>query len=295
MLVLLKKHLNLFWLVAAVSFFNALTPIATKVGVMDIPPVFFLSVRFLLAALLLSPFFSIKKKDLKHILVLGSLFTTVAIVFFYSYRIFSPGLLTLISEFPFSILLAVFIFKERLTLHEIIGISIAFLGLFLITHDVSLSNIEWIFLPLFGSLCVGLYLNYVKKYKINPGDMLLGNFLVVGVLSSIWFLIMEPVSFDSFTNIPLMGWGALIWLLLYETIFLKFVWAKAIESLPIHKIMPLAMITPPMVVLLDYLLLGTVFTTQQLIGVVVILGGVFIAEHKSKHAHIKRPFFYHKR
>ncbi|MCT4552609.1 MAG: DMT family transporter [Alphaproteobacteria bacterium] len=278
----MDKNKKLMIILFVAMIFNSFTPIAIKLGLNELPTMFFLGVRFLIAALAMSFFFRLKKENLKKNFFSGAISLVTISLFFYSFKIFSPGIVNLISEVPFSIFLATFIFNEKMSRREATGVLGAFAGLFLVTSNVSLDNSHLLYIPLLASFMAGINVNIIKKVKLEVGELLLGRFLTIGIGASIISYFFETGQVEAVRNISDIAIFSFLWVLLYGTLIAKFVVSKAIVELPIHVVIPATMMLPPLVLIWDYFIFGNLFTFQQMLGVVIVLGGIFMAEHKSK-------------
>lgn len=290
----MDKNKKLMLVLFVAMIFNSFTPIAIKLGLEELPTMFFLGVRFLIAAVMMSFFFSLKRKNLKKNFISGVVSLITISLFFYSFKIFSPGIVNLISEVPFSIFLATFIFNEKMSRREATGVLCAFAGLFLVTSNISLENSHLLYVPLLASFMAGVNVNIIKKVKLEVGELLLGRFFVIGIGASIVSLIFESGQISAVQNISDIAIFAFLWVLLYGTLVAKFVVAKAIVELPIHVVVPATMMLPPLVLIWDYFIFGNAFSFQQILGVTVVLGGIFMAEHKTKKTNHHKHKFLHR-
>src|SRR5262245_15595455 len=118
--------MNLIW---------GLNLIASKIGVAQLPPVFFPALRFSALALLLIPFLRLHRGQMKNLLA-ATVFTgplTFALLFVGVYLVADASMVAIASQMsvPFSTLLSVWLLGETIRWRRRLGIALAFGGILL--------------------------------------------------------------------------------------------------------------------------------------------------------------------
>ena len=167
------------------------TSTITKIGLVGIPPLSFAFIRFLIAGVVILPFL-VKTNFLKDIkkLVLFSLLGTINILFFILGIKTTTATIGQLLYAGVPLLTAAFlfiIFKERLNVRKVVGITIGFIGVILV-----------VLLPV------------IEKGMKFSGD-LLGNVLIgIGAISWSLYMMYSKKKLDSFS--PFIVTAAFIWI-----------------------------------------------------------------------------------
>ena len=140
----------------------------------DFPPILLMGLRFTFAASILIWWFPIPKKYLKKIFIAALIANVLQYSLTYSGLNLidaSAAVLLVQTEVPFGVLFAFFMLKEKPNLRSMIGISIAFAGVYILTGSPNLDGkIVGIGLTITGSAVWALGQVLVKPLskEINP-------------------------------------------------------------------------------------------------------------------------------
>lgn len=238
-------------------------------------PVFLSGFSMLFLGLLFLPFGRFRASHLKSLFFLGVLLAFTKTLIFISYLFFSAGLIEIIYDLPFSFLLAPFFFHEKLRRHEIIGVSVAFFGMLILSYPFNVQTISLILIPLVASFLAGIYTNLIKKFKIDLPELIGGQFLIAGLLVLIFAFSFYSSSF----SLPLVShYLPEILLLASATGLGKLVLFRLIKKHPIHKVSIFFLAIAPGVILGEYLLFGTHLSLTELIGAVFVFFGLLFSQ-----------------
>lgn len=142
-----------------------------KMGVLEVPPLAFLSIRFILSALIFLPFAKVNRSHLKTLLLISLLLNVghMGCIFIaLKYLPASSASVLQQSEVPMAIVLACLFGHEKINFRQVIGIIIAFAGILCI---FGIPNINGIGLA--AALFSGLFwafaqLAFKKAPKLEP-------------------------------------------------------------------------------------------------------------------------------
>ncbi|WAH61995.1 DMT family transporter (plasmid) [Pseudomonas silvicola] len=128
----LRDHVPILLLVVNGWAFNV---IAMKFGLMELPPLFMLTLRFVLVAALLLPFRRLTWRQLPGMMLLGFTFGFVHFgLMVIGMQTTDAGTTAVFIQMgtPIAMLLAAFWLKERLRYQQIGGVVVAFLGVMIL-------------------------------------------------------------------------------------------------------------------------------------------------------------------
>ena len=251
-----------------------------KAALDEFPPLLLMSMRFFIAGLILVWFVPIPRhclKDLFWISLVGSTvqygltFTGLSMIDA------SLGGIIVQLEVPFSVLLAVIIFRERPGLLRIIGMTVSFIGIALIAGKPSLSDqLEGILLTASGALVWAI--GQIMYKRISSQIDGLTGIAWIGVIAApqmlIGSMIFETGQVDALMNASWVGWASVVYLGLIMTVVGYGIWFTVLARNPVSHVMPVLLVLPIFTVLFSMLLLGERPSLEVLLGGVTILAGV---------------------
>lgn len=251
-----------------------------KAALDEFPPLLLMSMRFFIAGLILVWFVPIPRhclKDLFWISLVGSTvqygltFTGLSMIDA------SLGGIIVQLEVPFSVLLAVIIFRERPGLLRIIGMTVSFIGIALIAGKPSLSGqLEGILLTASGALVWAI--GQIMYKRISSQIDGLTGIAWIGVIAApqmlIGSMIFETGQVDAIMNASWVGWASVVYLGLIMTVVGYGIWFTVLARNPVSHVMPVLLVLPVFTVLFSVLLLGERPSLEVLLGGVTILAGV---------------------
>ena len=263
-----------------VSLTWALGFTVAKAALDEFPPLLLMSMRFFIAGLILVWFVPIPRhclKDLFWISLVGSTvqygltFTGLSMIDA------SLGGIIVQLEVPFSVLLAVIIFRERPGLLRIIGMTVSFIGIALIAGKPGLSGqLEGILLTASGALVWAI--GQIMYKRISSQIDGLTGIAWIGVIATpqmlIGSMIFETGQVDALMNASWVGWASVVYLGLIITVVGYGIWFTVLARNPVSHVMPVLLVLPVFTVLFSVLLLGERPSLEVLLGGVTILAGV---------------------
>jgi len=168
--------------------------------------------------------------------------------------------------------------REKITARKVLGIIIAFLGLFAVvrwgTKDPVNFNYLWGILITLGAPLSWAIYTIVGKPMVSRADPNLITLTAIlwGSLPLFFFL---P---GNVKVLPMKAWGALAFLTVVCTIFGFIVWSWALRHTEAARLGVLVYLIPLVTVITSILFLGEKLTLGLIIGGVILIGGVVLAE-----------------
>ena len=159
---------------ALVPIFLGFGFVIAKPAMDHFPPILLMGLRFTFAASILIWWFPIPKKYLKKIFIASLVANTLQYSITYSGLNLidaSAAVLLVQTEVPFGVIFAFFLLREKPTLRSLVGITIAFIGVYILTGSPNLDGkFIGIFLTILGSAIWALGQVMVKPLskEINP-------------------------------------------------------------------------------------------------------------------------------
>lgn len=175
-----------------------------------------------------------------------------------------------------TVVFACIILKEKITTKKIFAIIISFVGVIIVTANGDLFNLEKNSI-IGASYCIlaavsyGLFSVLNKKKNYNKYLSMMLYYLVSFIISLIYIIISKNI-FEIQVN-QLLG---LFWIGIFTSATAFTSWALALEKGDTAKISNLAYITPFLSLIWTSLLLKEDFSIYSVIGLIVIVLGIFI-------------------
>ena len=260
-----------------------------KPAMQQFPPFLLMGLRFTIAALVLIWWFPIPKKLLKDIFIVSLIGGTLSygLVYMGLDRVdASSSILLVHTEVPFGVIIAYFLFKEKPTLRSVVGMIIAFIGLFILLGAPNLEG------KLIGVLLLlsGAFTWSLGMVMAKPISKKIGGFAIVawislfcGPLLLLGSFIFDGNTINYFLSADLTGWSTVVFLGLIMQPIAYGTWYHVMGRHPVHKVMPVMLLLPLTGLSTAIFLLGEEPTKQAFIGGAIILAGIgMILFSKSK-------------
>ncbi len=253
------------------------------------PPILLMGLRFIFAASILIWWFPIPKGFLKKILFASFIANTLQYSITYTGLNFidaSAAVLLVQTEVPFGVIFAFFMLKEKPTLRALIGIGIAFVGVYILTGSPNLDGkIFGIALTILGSAIWALGQVIVKPLskEINPLALVAWLALFSGPTLILISAVIEGDTISYLSTAKLNHWliafyiGFIMQPITYGCFY------YVLKNNPLYKVLPIVtMGIPPTGLLAAIFLLGEKPTSELFIGGIIIIFGVIMILYKKK-------------
>jgi len=269
------------FLAALVPIFLGFGFVIAKPAMEYFPPFLLMGLRFTFAASILIWWFPIPRGFLKKIFIASLIANTLQYSFTYTGLNMidaSAAVLLVQMEVPFGVVFAYFMLKEKPTIRSLIGISIAFTGVYILTGSPNLDG-KFIgaALTVIGSAIWALGQVLVKPLskEINPLALVAWLALFSGPVLIALSAIFDGNTINYFKTASLDSWIIAIYLGFIMQPITYGCFYYVLKNNPLYKVLPIVTMGIPLTGLLAAIfLLGEKPTTQLFIGGAIILLGV---------------------
>ena len=253
------------------------------------PPILLMGIRFIFAASILIWWFPIPKGYLKKIFIASLIANTLQYSITYTGLNLidaSAAVLLVQTEVPFGVIFAYFMLKEIPTIRALVGISVAFVGVYILTGSPNLDGkFIGIALTILGSAIWALGQVIVKPLskEINPLALVawLAFFsgpILIGISN-----IIEGNSLNYITNASINHWMIAIYIGFIMQPVTYGCFYYVLKNNPLYKVLPIVtMGIPPTGLLAAIFILGEKPTVELFIGGSVIIIGVIMILYTKK-------------
>jgi len=251
-----------------------------KPAMQQFPPFLLMGFRFTIAALILIWWFPIPKKFLKDLFIVSLIGGTLTygLVYMGLNNIdASSSILLVHTEVPFGVIIAYFLFKERPGIKNILGIIIAFIGLFVLLGAPNLEGkLIGVLLLLFGAFFWSLGMVMAKPLSKKIGGFAVTAWvsLFCGPMLLLGSFIFDGNTINYFLSANSKGWLIVAYLSLIMQPLAYGTWYHVMGRNPVHKVMPVMLLLPLTGLLTAIFLLDEEPTKQVFIGGAIILFGI---------------------
>ncbi|MEP0862387.1 MAG: DMT family transporter [Ignavibacterium sp.] len=286
----MKKKNYIIWLPLLAVIFWGASFIATKFLLEEVSPETIISLRLILAIILLTIVALITKSDFSinlknHLRIL--LLAAVA-VFHLWIQITGLKYTTaantgwIIGTAPIFIAILGFIFlKEKLNSIKISGIVIAFAGLLLLVGKGNPLNIDLVknvgdLLVLFSSFTWGVYSIINKKISLNYSPLMTILYLFILMALIIIPFNINQKAIDSVIHLSIVGWISILFLGLLCSGVAYVIWAYSLREMESAKVGAYLYLEPFVTVLTAWLFLKEEITALMVLSGLLIIFGVYL-------------------
>lgn len=280
-------HLALILLIDLIWAFNI---VAVKIAVDDAGPLTAVTLRYVIVLAACLPWLRWLPGRMKTILITG----VVAGALFMGLGALSFGLATNVSALaiagqlgvPFSLILAVVIYRERIRLPRITAIVLSFLGVAVMGFD-----------PAIARESIAVWLTVGAALSWAAGNLLFRNLTGVNVLTiHAWLalvsvpllaataMVFEPGGFAQIGSLKPSTWGWLAYSALLSSLLGHGGMSWLFQRYPVATVSPLTLPTPLLSVIIAVIVFGNPITAQMIIGGVLTLAGVAIITLRTAQA-----------
>lgn len=276
------RHTLLALLVVAIWGANF---VVIDAGQEDVPPLVFLALRFI--AVTIPAVFFIKPPGIgwRNVLLIGGFLSLGQFVLLYVALALGmpPGLASLLlqTQVIFSIVISALFLRERPSVRQIVGVAIGMLGLALVA--ISHSQVApW--LPLVVTL--GAALSWAignvlaRRAKAASGlSLVVWSGLVVPLPSLALAMIVDSpaVVWESITSLSWIAIGSTLYTAIAASLIGYGIWNTLLAKYPTSSVVPFTLLVPVVGILAAWLAQGELPTVMELVGGVIMLGGLAAA------------------
>ena len=259
------------------------------------PPILLMGLRFMFAASILIWWFPIPWGYLKKIFIASFIANTLQYSITYSGLDLidaSAAVLIVQTEVPFGVIFAYFMLREKPTIRALIGISIAFIGVYILTGSPNLDGkFIGIGLTILGSATWALGQVIVKPLskELNPLALVAWLALFSGPILIFLSVMLDGNTVNYLTDAKFDHWMIAIYIGFIMQPITYGCFYYVLKNNPLYKVLPIVtMGIPPTGLLAAIFILGE-NPTQELYtgGALIIVGVILIVFTKNKKKEVK--------
>ena len=281
---------------AIVPIFLGFGFVIAKPAMEYLPPFLLMGLRFTFVALLLVWWFPIPRGFLKKIFFASLIANTTQYSITYTGLSFidaSAAVLLVQTEVPFGVVFAYFMLKEKPTIRSLVGIAIAFVGVYILTGSPNLDGkFIGVSLVILGSgiWALGQVLVKPLSKKINPLALVAWLGLFSGPILITLSAIFDGNPINYFKTTPFEVWLIAIYLGFIMQPITYGCFYYVLKNNPLYKVLPIVtMGIPPTGLLAAIFLLGEKPTQELFIGgAIIIVGVILIVFTKNKTEEVEK-------
>ena len=285
------------------TFIASLVPIFLGFGFViakpafeSFPPILLMGIRFTFAASLLIWWFPIPKGYLKKIFFASLIANTLQYSITYTglnYIDASAAVLLVQTEVPFGVIFAYFMLREKPTIRALIGIAVAFVGVYILTGSPNLDGKFFgITLTIIGSAIWALGQVIVKPLskEINPLALVAWLALFSGPLLIALSSIIDGDTIKYLSEAKFDHWMIAFYIGFIMQPVTYGCFYYVLKNNPLYKVLPIVtMGIPPTGLLAAIFLLGEKPTQELFIGgAIIIVGVILIVFTKNKTEEVEK-------
>ena len=256
--------------------------VIAKPAMQYFPPYLLMGLRFTIPALILVWWFPLPKGlyfDLFKVSLIGSTLQYGLTYTGLNIIDASSAVLLVMLEVPFGIVIAFFLLKEIPTVKNIIGLIIAFIGVFILTGAPNLEGkYIGVLLVLSGAFTWSLGAVMAKPLSKKIGAFALMTWLCVfsGPMLLLVSLFFDGNPISYFISANFYSWLTVIFLGFFMQPIGYAAWYYVLKKYPVNKVMPVLLVLPLTGLITSIFLLGESPPNQVFFGGAVIVLGVGI-------------------
>ena len=264
--------------------------VIAKPAMEHFPPILLMGLRFTFAASILIWWFPIPRGYLKQIFIASLIANTLQYSVTYTGLNLidaSAAVLLVQTEVPFGVLFAYFMLKEKPTIRSLIGIAVAFVGVYILTGSPNLEGkFLGIFLTILGSAIWALGQVLVKPLSKEIAPLTLVAWLAIFSGPILIFLssILDGNTINYIKSANFNSWAIAFYLGFFMQPVTYGCFYYVLKNNPLYKVLPIVTMGIPLTGLLAAILLLREKPTTELYlgGFIILIGVILIVYTKQK-------------
>ena len=250
-----------------------------KVGMEQFPPLLIMSIRFGIAGLVLVWFTKPPWGHMREIFLVALIGSTIQYGLTYNGLKgidASTAAILVQLEGPILALMGAILLKEKLGLMRILGMVLAFVGVFIIAGEPRLEgHMNSVILLVAGSAVWAIAQIMISRLKNLSGITILAWVAIMATPQMlIGSFIIEDNQWQAISTASLIDWSIIFYLALIMTVVGYSVWYHLLSSVDVSKVSPFLMLLPITSIIAGMILLDEKLTLPMIIGGLLIMTGV---------------------
>ncbi|HZW16737.1 MAG TPA: DMT family transporter [Brevundimonas sp.] len=255
---------------------------AAKLATETVPPLLIGALRFALAAACLIPFVRPPFPNWKSLLIIvgvgGPLHYGLIYLAFWLAQDVSPVAVATQLWVPFTALFAFLLLRERLSRFALTGMGVAFLGVAWMTLDPhAIADWKAILVGIAASAAWAITTVVARRTTSIPPLKMQG-LLALTALPSLAFAsaVFERGQVEALQQASMLVWACVLWAGLVSSVLATTMVFWLVQKREAGRVTPYLLATPVVSILIGWLFMGDVLTTQILAGAALTIGGVVV-------------------
>jgi len=256
-----------------------INPAISKLGLQEIPPYTFLTIRYAITALIFLPFARPYKRELKQMFIVALTSNVIVNLLIYvAYRDLSPSACSLLlqTEGPISVIMACIWAKEKINFKQALSILLSFVGVAVIMGlpHMSLVGVALILLSrIFWGICQIVFKD--TKHISVPV------FAAYSYLFAIPFTLIGSVFYEhyDYRELANVDWSIAGWPMTFEVVALTvamFMWQRLIAANGVNKIAPFSTLRIIFGIAAGVIMFDDPLNWQIIVGSILVTLGVVL-------------------
>lgn len=278
-----------FALVLLVNLIWGFNFVAAKVGVNELPPMLLTGIRFCAIGLVLAPLISrVPRDQIRPVLWIaltaglchfGLLFIGIGLV-----GDVSSAAVAIQLNIPFVTILSVVILKESIRWRRIVGIVIAFAGVFVIGFDPRVfSYLDGLLLCVAAAFSMAVAMIIMRRLRgVGVFTLQAWMGLVTGPSMLLFSALFETGQGTAVANASLLAWAAVAYTAFGSSLIAHAANFRLLQRYPVTTTAPLMLLSPVLGIVFGVMLLGDALTWRMIGGSLMTLAGVGIIMLREK-------------
>lgn len=268
------------------------------IGLQELPPFTFATLRFALVAFPLILFLPKPNIEWKYLIAFGVFigFGQFGFLFWAMQDNITPGLASLVvqTQVFFTIFLATWLFSESIKVIQLFALVISFAGLALIGFytdgETTILGLFMVLIAAFSWACGNMTVKKVGKVDLIAFLAWSSIFSVPPLLAMALWLEGSDLMISSISQASLKAWGVVIWQTVGNTLIGYGLWNSLLHRYPAASIAPWALLVPVFGMSASALFLDEILPWWKILAAALIMSGLIInlfANRTSQKVHIQ--------
>lgn len=253
----------------------------------DFPPILLIAFRFALTTLVLLWFVKPPFGFMRRIFWISVVSATIQYALTFTGLDglnASTAIIVVQLEFPFMIIMAAVVFKDRLSRSQIAGIALAIMGIVMIAGQPQLQDdILPVFLVIGGAFTWAVGQIMIKKLGGQVGGFTLIAWVAAFATPQLFFAswLFEEGQVQAIRTMNWIGWAVVVYLGLVMTALGYSIWYHLLGKFRISQIGPFLLLLPVTSIAGSVLLLDEQLSTIEFVGAIIVIFSVWIITRRA--------------
>ena len=253
----------------------------------DFPPILLIAFRFALTTLVLLWFVKPPFGFMRRIFWISVVSATIQYALTFTGLDglnASTAIIVVQLEFPFMVIMAAVVFKDRLSWSQIAGIALAIMGIVMIAGQPQLQDdILPVFLVIGGAFTWAVGQIMIKKLGGQVGGFTLIAWVAAFATPQLFFAswLFEEGQVQAIRTMNWIGWAVVVYLGLVMTALGYSIWYHLLGKFRISQIGPFLLLLPVTSIAGSVLLLDEQLSTIEFVGAIIVIFSVWIITRRA--------------